>query len=159
MFAPTTRRVAENTPEEINLRIRARMQARVMYLAERPDLLPAQLRALDREWDIERVLEAKAATLGFIGVVLAARVHVRLFLLPALVSGFLLQHAVQGWCPPLPLLRRMGYRTSAEIDEERTALRILRGDYAGLPKPDAPGPRERAMQALLAAQNPAEAMP
>lgn len=64
MFASTARRVAENTDEEINLRIRARMRARVMYLAERPDLIPAQLAALDREWDIERILEANAAALS-----------------------------------------------------------------------------------------------
>lgn len=154
MFAPTTRRVAENTDEEINLRIRARMRARVMYLAERPDLIPAQLAALDREWDIERVLEANAAALGFLGAVLAARVHARLFLIPALVSGFLMQHAVQGWCPPLPLLRRRGIRTAAEIDEERTALRLLRGDFAQVPTAEATDPRARAMQALLRAQLP-----
>lgn len=154
MFAPTTRRVAENTDEEINLRIRARMRARVMYLAERPDLIPAQLAALDREWDIERILEANAAALGFLGAVLAARVHARLFLIPALVSGFLMQHAVQGWCPPLPLLRRRGIRTAAEIDEERTALRLLRGDFAQVPTAEATDPRARAMQALLRAQSP-----
>ena len=45
------------------------------------------------------------------------------------VAAFLLQHALQGWCPPLPLLRRMGMRTSAEIHEEIIALRILRGDF------------------------------
>lgn len=154
MFAPTTRRVAENTDEEINLRIRARMRARVMYLAERPDLIPAQLAALDREWDIERILEANAAALGFLGAVLAARVHARLFLIPALVSGFLMQHAVQGWCPPLSLLRRRGIRTAAEIDEERTALRLLRGDFAQVPTAEATDPRARAMQALLRAQSP-----
>lgn len=154
MFASTARRVAENTDEEINLRIRARMRARVMYLAERPDLIPAQLAALDREWDIERILEANAAALGFLGAVLAARVHARLFLIPALVSGFLMQHAVQGWCPPLPLLRRRGIRTAAEIDEERTALRLLRGDFAQVPTAEATDPRARAMQALSRAQSP-----
>lgn len=155
MFAPTARRVAENTDNEVNLRIRARMRARVMYLAERPDLIPAQLAALDREWDIERCLEANAAAVGFFGAVLAARVHWRLFLIPALVSGFLMQHAVQGWCPPLPLLRRRGIRTAAEIDEERTALRLLRGDFAGVPTAEAAAdPRARAMQALLRAQSP-----
>jgi hypothetical protein len=34
-------------------------------------------------------------------------------------SGFLLQHALQGWCPPVPLLRQLGFRTSYEIEEER----------------------------------------
>jgi hypothetical protein len=38
------------------------------------------------------------------------------------VGTFLLQHALQGWCPPVPILRRLGYRTAREIFEERLAL-------------------------------------
>jgi len=56
----------------------------------------------------------------------------RWLVLPALVSGFLLQHALQGWCPPVPVLRRLGFRTMAEIDRERYALKTLRGDFVGL---------------------------
>ncbi|MCA9457611.1 MAG: hypothetical protein KC587_13175, partial [Nitrospira sp.] len=40
-----------------------------------------------------------------------------------------LQHAIQGWCPPVPLFRRMGIRTTHEIQQERHALKALRGDY------------------------------
>ena len=54
----------------------------------------------------------------------------RWFLLPGAVAGFLLQHAVQGWCPPLPVLRRLGVRTADEINQERFALKALRGDFA-----------------------------
>ena len=46
-----------------------------------------------------------------------------------MVGGFLLQHAVQGWCPPVPVFRRLGVRTQTEIDEERYALKALRGDF------------------------------
>ena len=49
------------------------------------------------------------------------------------VLGFLFQHAIQGWCPPVPVLRRFGVRTAAEIEEERYALKLLRGDFSGLP--------------------------
>jgi hypothetical protein len=31
--------------------------------------------------------------------------------------------------PPIPLLRRLGIRTSREIEIERVALKILRGDF------------------------------
>jgi hypothetical protein len=41
----------------------------------------------------------------------------------------LLQHAVQGWCPPIPILRRLGFRTADEINRERYALKALRGDF------------------------------
>jgi hypothetical protein len=50
--------------------------------------------------------------------------------IPALVQGFFLMHALQGWCPPLPVLRRLGFRTVMEIDRERNALKALRGDFA-----------------------------
>ena len=56
----------------------------------------------------------------------------RLLVLPALVAGFLLQHALQGWCPPVPLFRHLGFRTASEIDQERTALKALRGDFRTL---------------------------
>ncbi|RIK93884.1 MAG: hypothetical protein DCC72_07730 [Burkholderiales bacterium] len=36
-----------------------------------------------------------------------------------------LQQMVQGWCPAWPLLRRLGFRTRDEIDDERMALRGL----------------------------------
>lgn len=48
---------------------------------------------------------------------------------PAAVAGFLLQHAIQGWCPPVPVLRRLGFRTQREIDDERAVLKARRGDF------------------------------
>lgn len=59
----------------------------------------------------------------------------KFFALPALVAGFLLQHALQGWRPPAPLFRRLGIRTAGEIAEERDALKALRGDFDRLPAP------------------------
>jgi len=53
----------------------------------------------------------------------------RWLFLPALVQSFFLQHALQGWCPPLIVLRRLGFRTMREIDDERMALKALRGDF------------------------------
>ena len=87
------------------------------------------------------VVMANAATLAFTGTVLGARVDRRFYAIPALITGFLFQHAIQGWCPPLPVLRRLGFRTATEISEERIALKILRGDFKDIPglrlaKPD-----------------------
>jgi hypothetical protein len=72
----------------------------------------------------------------------------RWFLLPIAVQAFFLQHALQGWCPPIPVLRRLGVRTASEIDAERNALKALRGDYEDLPSRvhDRDGAR-RAVQA------------
>ena len=59
-------------------------------------------------------------------------------MLPLVVSGFLLQHAIQGWCPPLPVFRKLGFRTRAEIEQERYALKLLRGDFSEI-QHDQPG--------------------
>ena len=152
MFPATTRRVSQNTADAVNQALRAKAEDRVTYYAENPDLIPARLRVLDAEWDIERMLEANAAALAFTGTVLGARIDRRFYAIPAVVTGFLFQHAVQGWCPPLPILRRLGFRTESEIAEERIALKILRGDFKDIPiNPDA-SPRERARQSLVAAR-------
>jgi hypothetical protein len=46
-----------------------------------------------------------------------------------------MQHAIQGWCPPVPLLRRLGFRTPAEICEERCGLKMLGGEYRSFGDP------------------------
>jgi len=127
---PTTLRVPLNTSDEANESIRQQTDQNVACYANRgPDAIARRLRELDDEWDIERTLEANAASMVLLGMGLGATVDRRFFLLPAVVAGFLLQHAVQGWCPPVPLFRRWGVRTASEIDEERYALKALRGDF------------------------------
>ena len=64
--------------------------------------------------------------------------------------SFLLQHALQGWCPPLPLFRRLGVRTAREIARERYALQALRGDFDDVPAPAAAPVPERVRAALAA---------
>lgn len=125
----TIDRVEQNTADVINRRIEAETGARIRRCMGNPLAIQRRLRQLDREWDIERVLETNASLIAFTGVLLGARLDKRWLWLPALVTGFLLQHAVQGWCPPIPVLRRMGIRTSREIEIERVALKIIRGDF------------------------------
>jgi hypothetical protein len=126
----TTERVARHTAEEINERISRQTEANVAYFSQgEPALIRQRFRELDREWDIERVLEANAATVALTGLILGRLVNRGWFLLPAVVAGFLFQHAVQGWCPPVPVFRRLGIRTQTEIEQERYALKALRGDF------------------------------
>ena len=95
------------------------------------DAIARRLEELDREWDAERALEATAAATVLVGVVLGATLDSRILVLPALAGGFLLLHALGGWCPP-SLLGRRGRRSAAKINEERYALKSLRGDFQGL---------------------------
>lgn len=129
MLPDTRRRVPEHTAAHINEAVRHETERRVRFYANHPELIGRRLDELDEEWDIERVLEANAASLSLIGLALASGVDRRWLLLPAGVVAFLLQHALQGWCPPVPVFRRLGYRTASEIDRERYALKALRGDF------------------------------
>ena len=85
---------------------------------------------LDREWDVERWLMANAATIAGASVLLAAFHSRKWLVLTGAVSTFLLQHSIQGWCPPLTIFRALGIRTRKEIDREKFALKAVRGDFA-----------------------------
>jgi hypothetical protein len=148
-FPKTTERVARTTASASNERIAERMRESVWRLAGRPDEIDGHLDALDREWDIERALEMNAASIALVGLGLGATVDRRFFVLPAIVAGFLLQHAIQGWCPPVPLMRRLGFRTQSEIEQERYAVKALRGDFATI---QTGGGRTDPAAALRAAQ-------
>lgn len=149
MVSDTAERVPAHTAEDVNRRIERETVERLRYYAAHPHLIDRRLAELDAEWDVERTLEANAATLALTGTVLGAAVDRRWLFLPAAVTAFLLQHAVQGWCPPLPVLRRLGFRTAREIETERHALKALRGDYEGVSR--APRPT-RAAAGLAAAE-------
>ncbi len=130
MLPSTVRRVPDHTEASINAMIEQQTKRNLARFENAsPAAIENRLAELDAEWDIERTLEANAATASLIGLTLGATVDRRWYLFPAVVAGFLLQHALQGWCPPLPVFRRLGIRTSYEIDYERYALKALRGDF------------------------------
>ena len=88
----------------------------------------SRLRQLDREWDQEQALQFGAAAVGFLGAVLSLTVSSAFALLPAFAFATLAQYLIQGWCPPLVLLARVGLRSSNEIDRERYALSASFGE-------------------------------
>ena len=135
MIPSTRARVPRHTTPKDNRSIRRQLDERLRYFAAHRDQIDKRLAELDKEWDIERAIEMNASALAFSGVAAGALHDRRWLILPALVTGFLFQHAVQGWCPPVPVLRKLGFRTVYEIDEERYALKALRGDFKALPRP------------------------
>ncbi len=134
----TAARVPSHTAPDINDRIQQQIAERICFCSLHPEEIPARLAELDREWDIERAIEMNASTLAFAGVALALTRDRRWLVLPGLVSAFLFQHAVQGWCPPVPVLRRLGFRTADEINQERYALKAIRGDFVDSRSPASP---------------------
>jgi hypothetical protein len=151
-MATTRNRVPRHTATEVNLRVQQEIEQSIRFYQRRKNQIPQRLRELDEEWDIERAIEANAAAVSLIGLMAGLMGRSRWFLVPAAVSGFLFQHAIQGWCPPIPVLRRFGFRTSFEIELERQALKLLRGDYKSVANGDA-----EAEDLLAAVQPPARA--
>ena len=123
-------RVRANTSQEINREIDREADSRVREYAQKtPVEITHRIDELDREWDMERWLETNASALAFTGLALGITHSKKWLIIPGIVLPFLFQHAVQGWCPPVPVLRRLGVRTREEIDREKYALKVLRGDF------------------------------
>jgi hypothetical protein len=147
-------RVQAHTARDVNDRIEHQAERRVLRAAGAgPTRISRQIRELEQEWDMERWLETNASALAFTGVALGLLVNKKFFAIPCLVLPFLFQHAVQGWCPPVPLLRRKGVRTRREIDAEKYALKALRGDFDTLPAAGNGDSLDRARKAWDAANS------
>jgi hypothetical protein len=134
-------RVRANTADYVNQRIDDKIAENVRYYSGRTRAeVTCRIAELEQEWDIERVLQLGAASLSLTGLSLAAVKNRAWILLPTAVLSFLFLHAVQGWCPPIPVLRRLGIRTREEIERERYALKALLGDFEDVNKaPDRAG--------------------
>jgi hypothetical protein len=149
MVPSTRRRVRSNSDARINRRIDNQIERNLLYFSAHRAEIAGRLAELDQEWDIERMIQANAVTLALLGTLSAARGARGSLLLPLLVTGFLLQYAVQGWCPPVPILRRLGFRTADEINRERYALKALRGDFEKVPEMKSPaGSADAAIRAV-----------
>lgn len=127
-------RVKEATPSSINEKIEADTWQRIAnYTHESEAEISARIEELNKEWDIERYLGVNMSTLAITGLAAAAISKNKNWnILPAVVLGFFFQHSVQGWCPPLPILRLLKIRTSKEIEQEKYALKLIRGDFNNL---------------------------
>lgn len=126
IFPDTTKRVQLYTNEKVNNRIKKKTLANISnYAGKSGEEIIDRLKELDAEWDIERVLETNAASAIIFSTILGFTANKKWFLAAGVVGGFLLQHALQGWCPPVEVFRRMGVRTYSEISYEKEALKNL----------------------------------
>ena len=130
-------RVQEATPESINAKIEKDTWTKVAnYHNKSYEEITSRIKELEKEWDIERYLGVNMSTLALAGLATAALTKKNTWnVLPAVVLAFFFQHSVQGWCPPLPILRLLNIRTRKEIEQEKYALKIIRGDFMSLPEP------------------------
>ena len=134
-------RVRDHSSPTVNRRIDLSAQARAeLSIRQGRNAIVRRIAELDHEWDIDRVLMANFAVVG--GGAYALGLHQKatrslfrprsngLLYLVGLQMAFLMVHASIGWCPPVALFRRLGYRTKSEIDAERVFLQkaLAQGD-------------------------------
>ncbi len=136
----TAFRVRAHTNRKAQERIRQKTLNRVSQ-ALRDGTMEQEDGRLLKEWDTERVLETNAACLLLASLGLGVLHDRRWLWLTGGVAAFLLQHALQGWCPPLPVIRALGVRTAEEIGAERLALGALREAFAHENRVDESDPR------------------
>lgn len=102
------------------------------YAGKSPEEISQRIKALDKEWDIERVLDLNMSAMALCGIASSLLFNKYSIILPILLLLFFIWHAFQGWCPPIPILRLLKIRTRPEIDREKYALKAMRGDFNGL---------------------------
>jgi hypothetical protein len=123
ILKPAFDRTRNSTPDRINRAIDQRTKKNVAHYTEQGErVVRDRIKALDKEWDVDRAVVLWASGVLSTGLVLAKRVNSKWLLLPAVVSMFLAYHAIRGWCPPVSLFRRLKFRTRKEIDAEKFAL-------------------------------------
>lgn len=110
--------------------IRFRTLKRIENIGSDRTKIEFRLKQIESEWPVEKILQTKAAVAVALGTFIGLRSRNRAwFALPLIASGLLLQHALGGKGPDFQMLRKWGFRTQHEIDEERSVLRGLRGDF------------------------------
>ena len=113
-------RVRQHTNPSVTEKIDRKIEASIEKMrGVAPDQIRARLDQLDKEWDIDRIVQGQTAVLVNLGLASKKRPG---YWLAGLSFASLLSHAVTGWSPSLPILRRMGFRSRREIDRERFAL-------------------------------------
>ncbi len=141
----TTQRVATYTNPDVNEMIRNNTIDNLASLEDaEEEALTRRIQNLNNEWDMERFVEARAALCVMTTSLFGLSKNKYWSFLTMVAGTFLLQHALIGWCPTAPIMRKMGIRTAEEINQEKMALKMLRKDFAHVKAKDA----EELLQAV-----------
>jgi hypothetical protein len=126
--SPQHDHIRAHSDKDVNAEMDAEAYLELATIGNDPARIRARLSEIDREWDVDRALMLNFAIIGGLSGGLAMRGLAR----TGRIGGwgaffwtqmaFLAHHAIRGWCPPLPVFRRLGFRSDHEIGAERAAL-------------------------------------
>jgi len=110
------------------------LEARLARLAGvGPAAIQARIEELDREWSAGRIAKAILSIAILVGTILTVAISWWWVFVPAIAGLFLLQYLFAQKSALVSCTEWLGYRTRAEIEHEKFALRTLRGDFRLLP--------------------------
>jgi hypothetical protein len=110
------------------------LEQRLACLADAgPQAITDRLDQLEREWSAGRMTKATIGVLILVGLALTALTNPWGLVLPAVGGLFLLQYLFTRVSWLGSLFHAMGFRSGGEIDQEKFALKALRGDFRHLP--------------------------
>lgn len=98
-----------------------------------PQAIEDRLVELESEWTAGRVTKAVLGVMIVVGFALAAFANPWWLILPIVVGFFLLQYLFNRSSWLGMLFHEMGFRHGSEVDQEKMALKVLRGDFQHLP--------------------------
>jgi hypothetical protein len=128
---PTAHRVPLKTCAKINNMIRNQtIWTLNKYKNKSKEDISKRIKQLNCEWDTERVQEVSAASIILLSTLMGTKTSRTWFCITGMVGLFLMNHGLNGWCPSLPFVRKLGIRTPEEINVEKTVLKMIRGDFS-----------------------------
>lgn len=98
-----------------------------------PAAIDDRLAELDREWSAGRATKGMLGVVTLIGMGLGLSLGGWWYILPVVAGLFLLQYLFSRTSWMGRVFHEAGLRSGHEIEEEKFALKILRGDFCNLP--------------------------
>ena len=128
------------TPPSFNKRVdEETLRDLERYKDASPEEIEQRLKMLAGEFDLECMVELFGATFSLIGVGLCAATKKHKWMwISAIASGLTLIHSLPLWDPLTPLFRGLGFWSRQEIEREKAALKLLRGDFERVAKDASP---------------------
>ena len=120
----------ENISLERSNKIDVYTQENINHYYHNKSPIENRLRQLEKEISIEQIFQLHDAANVTVGVLLSVATRKQKWLiLPALIAIVQSVQAATGLRLGTSLLRKYGFRTKADIDKEKYALKALRGDF------------------------------
>ena len=121
-------------PPVSSTKMEAALECRLKKVIEAgPAAITERLNELEEEWTAGRAAKATAGVFIVVGLALALTVNMYFLIMPIIGGAVMVQYIFGRKSLIGELFHAFGFRSGSEIDQEKMALRVLRGDFVCLP--------------------------